>query len=39
MNEDMTNLGPLAIGLGVGVALVGVIWLIAVILRKINGPD
>ena len=39
MNEDMTNLVPLAIGLGGGAVLVAVIWLIAVILRKIKGPE
>jgi hypothetical protein len=37
MNEDMTNLLPLALGLGGGVVLVAVIWLIFAIVRKTRG--
>ena len=39
MNEDMTNLVPLALGLGGGVALVLVIWAVFAIVNKIKGPE
>jgi hypothetical protein len=37
MNEDMTNLLPLAFGLGGGVVLVAVIWAVFAIVKKTKG--
>ena len=37
MNEEMTNLVPLALGLGGGVVLVAVIWLVFAIVKKTKG--
>ena len=37
MNEDMTNLMPLALGLGGGVVVVAVIWLVFAIVKKTKG--